>query len=115
MPVEPLVLDDTSVDDPGNYGFEVIRADTGASLTLNAVLVAGRRQVRLRLSADAPATDLHVRYAWSGGATSVDAGRTTGSRGCLRDSGTDTFTISATPKELWEWAPIHSFLIEYGA
>ena len=115
VPVEPLVLDDTSVDDPGNYGFEVIRADTGASLTLNAVLVAGRRQVRLRLSADAPATDLHVRYAWSGGATSVDAGRTTGSRGCLRDSGTDTFTISATPKELWEWAPIHSFLIEYGA
>jgi hypothetical protein len=111
VPSGSLALDTTNVSDPGKSGFSLYRRDTWASVAISSVTITARNCVRIITSGDLPDATLHLRYAWEGGGTGVNAGRTTGSRGNLRDSSPDTFTISGTPKPLYNWAPIHSFVI----
>ncbi|MGI3168387.1 hypothetical protein ACRARG_04495 [Pseudooceanicola sp. C21-150M6] len=112
VPVEPLVIDTTNVAALAARGYQVYRRDSNLALTIASVAVVARRFVQITMSADLPATDIQVRYAWQGGATGVNAGRTTGSRGNMRDSDAATFGISGDDYALWHWAPIHHFDID---
>lgn len=84
VPVPPLVLDDTLVSDPGNYGFAYTDA-SGAPPTITAVELAGEDTVRITLDAEPVGGNRRVSYAMSGIANQP-AGPTTGARGNLRDS-----------------------------
>lgn len=111
VPVAPLVMDTAWITDPGNGGFTITKVSDGTAVAITGAAVVGDRFVSLTFNADLPAQLLSVHYAWAGGATGANAGRTTGSRGCLRDSSPDTVTISAVVKHLYNWMPIHSFKV----
>jgi len=112
VPVEPLVIDTTTVVDPGNYGFRAFNSDTMTEIALSAVSVVNRRCIKLTTSSAIPAGGVTVRYAWSGGGDGIPAGRQTGSRGCVRDSDTSVFDPSGIAKNLYNWLPIHSVIIK---
>ena len=111
MPTGPLVLDTTNVSDPGQKGFNLYSGSTEITVSNVAVVGLGRRCVRLTASADIPAGTIRVDYAHKGGATGVYAGRSTGSRGCLRDSDPAIFDPSGINKPLFNWAPIHRITV----
>lgn len=112
VPTAPLVIDTVAVSNPGNAGFSVIRTDTGAALAVASVAVSGRSGVKITLTDDLPSAGIAVRYAYRNGTDSANAGRTTGDRGCLRDSTADTFDVNGSAKSLAHWAPIHSLTVE---
>ncbi|NBQ13092.1 MAG: hypothetical protein EBU31_00415 [Proteobacteria bacterium] len=111
VPTGPLVLDTTNVSDPGQKGFNLYSGSTEITVSNVAVVGLGRRCVRLTASADIPAGTIRVDYAHKGGATGVYAGRSTGSRGCLRDSDPAIFDPSGINKPLFNWAPIHRITV----
>lgn len=90
VPVAPLVLDDSVVSDPGNYGFEY---EDGGSAAISSVAVDANRSDTVILTLDGARSGAGtVRYAWTG-TSGADAGPATGARGCLRDSdATETIT-----------------------
>ncbi len=104
VPVGPLVLDTVNVTDPGNYGFEVFDAN-GSALGIASVSVAGNRaQITLATTPTGPVT---VGYALGTALTGANAGRTTGARGCLRDSDSATGwanDASGQPYKLFNWS-----------
>ena len=106
-----LAWGDDYVTDPGNYGFTVQKADYSATLTISDVRLVGLKQVVIELSAD-PGVPVEVQYAFNGGTT--DAGRISGSRGCLRDTTGDTLTFDAADLDwpMHHWAPLHRFIID---
>lgn len=83
VPVAPLVIDTSVVSDPGGYGFEAFDDAGYVSVSTVSVLPDGK-SVKITASRELGA-GAGVSYAWR---TTVDAwaGRTTGPRGCLRDS-----------------------------
>lgn len=85
VPTPPLVLDTTTVANPGNYGFEVAG---GGSIT-SVSLAANGHDVYI----DVTGTVTRLRYAYTG-VSGANSGPTTGARGCLRDS---TSTGNVTP------------------
>jgi hypothetical protein len=83
-----LVLDTTTVSDPGNYGFEWVQTG-GTAQTISSVALSGdSTQVIITLSGDpgTPATQ-RLRYAYTG-TPGNSGGPTTGPRGCVHDSDT---------------------------
>jgi len=107
VPVGPLVIDTVSVTDPGQKGFNLYSGSTEVPISAVSIVGLGKRTVLLTTSSDIPAGSIRVDYAHKGGATNVNAGRTTGSRGCLRDSDPAVFDPSGINKPLFNWAPIH--------
>jgi hypothetical protein len=100
MPTPPLVLDAVSVNDPGNFGFEVTVG--GSPATISTVEVVGGTSVRITL-ASAPTGAVRVRYAMRGYITPFSGGYTASEqpRGCLRDSATAVATYDGTTLRNW--------------
>jgi hypothetical protein len=99
VPSPPLVLDETLVGNPGNYGFEY--TDTsGAPPAIAAVALVDATTVQITLAAEPVGGNRRLRYAFTG-APGAPAGPMTGARGNLRDS-------DATPSRhgypLYNWA-----------
>lgn len=113
VPVEPLVFDEVNISNPGSYGFRLTNEETGTTITTTSanIKVVGRRCVRIILGDDLPTTKVRLTYAHIGGSTGVAAGRTTGPRGCLRDSDPAIFDPSGINKPLFNWAPVHKFIL----
>jgi hypothetical protein len=84
VPAPPLVLDETIVTNPGNYGFGYSDS-SGAAPTITSVALAGDDSVVITLSAEPVGGNQRVTYAMNGIA-GQPAGPTTGPRGNLRDS-----------------------------
>jgi hypothetical protein len=98
VPAPPLVLDETLVTNPGNYGFGY--TDTsGAPPTITSVALAGEDSVVITLSAPPVAGNQRVTYAQNG-IVGQPAGPTTGARGNLRDSDS---TASRHGYSLFNW------------
>jgi hypothetical protein len=84
VPAPPLVLDTTTVSDPGANGFELTDA-SGGPRGIAEVKVTGPDTVTVRLSAAPPAGGGRLRYAHTG-AIDAAGGPRSGPRGNLRDS-----------------------------
>jgi hypothetical protein len=95
-----LVLDDTSIDDPGNYGFEYVDAGDGNSVSISGVALNGTDSVDITLSDTPTGTAQKLRYAYTG-TSGNGGGATTGPRGCLRDE--DDRYISRYGYNLYNW------------
>jgi len=101
IPATALVLDTTTVNNPGNYGFEWYDAGDGNSVTISSVALAeSDTEVDITLSDTPTGTGQQVRYAYTG-TSGNDAGATTGARGCLRDN--DIGTTSRHGYGLYNW------------
>ncbi len=90
VPEPPLVLDTEVVNDPGDYGFEVI--DNNGVVSIAAVRLSGPEQVEIVLSRQ-PVGSSRVRYAYSGPRLADIwgvGGAYVGARGNLRDSDAST-------------------------
>ncbi|MCA8954804.1 MAG: hypothetical protein KDC87_01950 [Planctomycetes bacterium] len=98
VPEPPLVLDTTSVVDPGNFGFEY----TDSSPTpprIRKVSLVDEDTIRIELDAAPTAAAKFVRYAYTG-KPGAFSGPKTGVRGNLRDSD-DTPSLYASPLHNW--------------
>lgn len=104
IPGTALVLDDTNVDDPGNYGFEYADNGDGNSVSISSVALAeSDTEVDITLSDTPTGTGQVVRYAWTG-TPGADGGPTTGPRGCLRDD--DASFTSRHGYDLENWCVV---------
>jgi len=111
----PLTLDASLVTDPGGFGFEVGQYNASGvwvDATLASVTVAGGEAVLIRTSADLPAGELVVRYAYRGGTSGGFSGRTSGARGCLQAPTGRTFTNPSGTTTEFLRPPIHQIYIE---
>ncbi len=111
VPVGPLVIDTTNVSDPGQKGFNLYSNGIEVAITNVSVVGLGKKIVRLTTGTNIPVGTVTVDYAHKGGATSQPAGRSTGSRGCLRDSDPAVFDPLGIAKHLYNWAPIHRITV----
>ena len=98
VPAPPLVLDETIVTNPGNYGFGYSDS-SGAAPTITSVALAGEDSVVITLSAPPVGGNQRVTYAMNG-TPGQPAGPTTGARGNLRDSDA---TVSRHGYALFNW------------
>ena len=96
VPVEPLVLDNVLVSDPGDYGFEY--ADDTSTAAIQSVAVLNPTTIRITLTATPTGSNKTIRYAMSGYSDPRVGGD--GPRGCLRDSDP---AISAIGGPLFNW------------
>jgi hypothetical protein len=96
VPVPPMVLDTTNVTDPGSYGFTY--TDDGTPPAISSVALDGSNVV-VTLASTPTGANKKIRYALATTAL-ANAGRTTGPRGCLRDSDPATWSSGA----LYNWA-----------
>lgn len=103
--VAPIVLDTTTVDDPGNYGFQIFDS-SGAEVTIDSVAVAGT-DIVITTSTD-PGLGSEVAYAMQGhpGAR-IPA---TMARGCVRDS--DPAVSEHNGMALWNWGVHFRFAVD---
>lgn len=83
VPKPPLVLDTTTVTDPGNHGFEVVD-ELGGAVSITNVAIAGNDTVAITLASSATAS-MRVRYAMRATPQTCPGSRQ-GPRGNLRDS-----------------------------
>lgn len=106
-PVAELVLDNVTVVDPGNSGFDLVDAG-GNALAISSVTVLPGRRVKLVATAALPAV-VDVRYAWRA-TNDQHGGPLLGPRGCLRDDAgvRETFTVGTDVRPLHNWCPIFS-------
>jgi hypothetical protein len=113
-----LLIDDSWVSDPGNYGFQLFEDDGTTEVTISAVEVLGDGCTVKLTCSTTPAAGWIMRYAFrftEGYLTAADYGRLAGPRGCLRDNAGDTLTFEIGDG-LGDWdahnyAPIHDFVI----
>lgn len=82
VPVAPLVLDTTTISDPGHYGFDFV--DDSASASIASVALLDSTTVRITLTGTPTGANKRIRYALDGYADPRLPGQ--GPRGCLRDS-----------------------------
>ncbi len=106
VPAPPLVLDTTSITDPGNYGFEYTD-DSGAPPAITAVALTSPTTVKITLASEPTGGGKRVRYAYTG-VIGARAGTTSGPRGNLRDSDA---TVSRSGKPLQNWAVHFDFAV----
>ncbi len=99
VPVPPLVLDATTVSDPGHFGFE-FWDNSGSTPAITAVALDGATAVKITLAKAPGGTTRRIRYAYTG-KPGASAGPATGPRGCLRDSDA---TASRSGYALFNWA-----------
>lgn len=95
-----LVLDNTNVTDPGDYGFEYSDNGDGNSVSIDNVALNDTDKVDITLTGTPTGTGQRLRYAYTG-TPDNDAGPETGARGCLRDD--DTRFTSRHGYNLWNW------------
>jgi len=102
--VGDLVLDDTTIDDPGNFGFQWVQVGGTARAISSIALANSNTQLEITLDGDpgAPSAQsiIYAGPATAGNATGFDGGPSTGPRGCVRDSDA-TEGFSEIP--LWNW------------
>lgn len=84
VPVPPLVLDETLVSNPGNYGFAYVD-DSGAPPAIVDVALVDDTSVAITLARAPVGPGGRIRYALDG-VPEQPAGPMTGARGNLRDS-----------------------------
>jgi hypothetical protein len=94
VPVRPLVLDTVRVTNPGSYGFNALDS-LGNQIKIKSVAIVSDTSV-LIICARAPSV---ITYAING--TFKKAGRTSGPRGCLRDSQGDSIPFGNWPLHNW--------------
>lgn len=99
VPQLPLVLDDVTLAATTNYGFAVL--DGVAAATVSAIKTDGR-DVVITL-ASVPTGAVTVRYALDYLGAGLAIGN--GASGNLRDSTTDTISISSVSRPLYHVAP----------
>lgn len=99
VPAPPLVLDETLVQNPGNFGFEFTDS-SGAPPAIVEVALAGPSAVRITLASAPVGGNQRLRYAATG-VPGQWGGPTTGPRGNLRDSDP---TPSRHGYTLYNWA-----------
>lgn len=102
-PAGKLVLDTALVTNPGNYGFSLVDG-AGSPLAIASVSI---RYDMVAIVATAPIpVGAKLRYAFIGGTTGQLPSRTTGPRGCLRDSQGDQilFDPAGVNWPLHNWA-----------
>lgn len=91
VPTPPLVLDTTTVSNPGNYGFTYTCGSSPPAIS--SVALSGDTSVAITLASTPSAqcqTDDVIRYALTVNAN-TNGGPTTGARGNVRDSASATF------------------------
>ncbi len=98
VPAPPLVLDDITVSDPGNYGFGYTDS-SDAPPSIVSVALVGEDSVRVTLSRTPVGGNQRIRYAMDG-VPGQPAGPMTGARGNLRDSDT---SMSRHGYPLFDW------------
>ena len=106
VPVAPLVFDEVSVSNPGNYGFYLYNAGTVAIESVE--LLATENKVRI-VATDVIPPSATITYAFDNG-VGGKSGKTEGARGNLRDS--DPAVSQDGKFNLYNWAfsfelPIH--------
>lgn len=106
VPTAPLVLDTVNVSDPGNYGFNVVNS-SGTDISISSVDVISENRVKIQTSAPIP-TGCFLRYGWNGTETT---GRTTGPRGCLRDSDPLIFDPTNLNLPMYNWCTMFQYQI----
>ncbi|MNJ32356.1 hypothetical protein D3C77_270190 [compost metagenome] len=97
-PSGPLVVDTSSVTDPGNWGLRYV--DDTSSASIQSVRLAGRGTVEITLSAVPTGANPRIGIADIGTANAA-GGPTTGPRSCLRDSSPD---LDAYGQPVFNWA-----------
>ena len=101
--VAPIVIDTTTVADPGNYGLIWLDDNDGNSVSITKVgAVTGGRKIMLTLSAIPTGTNPRIGTARA--PLSHRIGPVAGARSCIRDSSPDTCTIAGTAYKLHRWA-----------
>ncbi|MBX3226581.1 MAG: hypothetical protein KIT84_32020 [Labilithrix sp.] len=98
VPSPPLVLDDVTVQNPADYGFEIAQ-DGAPPPNIESVDVTAPDTVTLLLAAEPTGQNRRLRYAFTG-TPAANGGPTTGARGNLRDSDA---TKSRAGYNLWNW------------
>jgi hypothetical protein len=95
-PTGALVLDDVTISDPGNYGYQMHLA---GGVDIAAVTQTGDRQITLTCTGNVPSGAL-LSYAHYNG-TYGTSGRLTGARGCVRDSDPEISRWNGQPMRNW--------------
>lgn len=106
-----LALDDTAVDDPGNYGFEWEQVGGSARTISSVALFNSNTQIKVTLSGDpgSPSTE-RLHYADQDLFPASVGGGDNGPRGCLRDSDP---TASLYAYDLFNWCVHFDYAIGY--
>ena len=94
LPSGVLALDNTFINDPGNYGFEFYAGTGGNTPTITGVAITDWNKVQITLSAIPTGTGRQIRYAYTAQNTGSKGGGLTwgggpnngGPRGCLRNT-----------------------------
>ncbi|WP_428663544.1 hypothetical protein [Runella sp.] len=107
VPVEPLVLDTVTINNPGNYGFSLV-SSSGAAITINSVTLTGSNRIRI-VAATAILAGSKLRYGFNG--VLGGSGPTGGTRGCVRDSQNVNFNPNGTNFRIYNWMPITEYTI----
>jgi hypothetical protein len=102
VPVGPLVIDRSSISDPGRAGFGLVASDGSPLAQSMDPYVYGSDKLVLTTASTLPAGTT-VRAGWVAEAQKADSGPTTGGRTCLRDS--DPMLFDPTGYRL----PMHSY------
>lgn len=102
--VGSLVLDDTTITDPGNYGFVWSQTGGTARSIASVALINSDTQIQITLDGD-PGSPTAQTITYAGPSTASnptgnDGGPSTGPRGCVRDSDT---TEGFTETPLYNW------------
>lgn len=105
-PVGKLVFDTELVTNPGNYGFSLVDS-AGTPLSIASVSIR-YDMVSVVAAATIPA-GAKLRYAFIGGTTGQLPSRTTGPRGCLRDSQGDQMLFD---QDGVNW-PLHNWAMPF--
>jgi hypothetical protein len=107
VPVKPIVIDEALITNPGNYGFAVFNASS-VEIAINRVWVSAADKITIRTATDLPAS-WSVSYAHKVYNYATASGRTSGSRGNIRDSD-DTVSYYSdaygVPYPLYNWSVI---------
>lgn len=101
VPTAPLVLDNTTLANTTNFGFQV-RDGTGNPVTISSITVKNSQEVHLVLSSE-PTGHAIVRYGLDYRGTGLTF--LGGGSGNLRDSTTDKITISGLDRPLYHVCP----------
>jgi len=97
--VAPLVLDDITVTNPGNYGFQVFDSSNNLVTISSVSLGSSGKDIIIETSSD-PGDGSEIAYALIGYA-SVPRNPAFMPRGCVRDSDPAVSELNSCP--LWNW------------
>jgi hypothetical protein len=108
VPVEPLVLDTTTLTNPGNYGIEWIDNGDGNTPTISSVTVTGDDELTIVLSTTPTGTGQKLGFARTV-ALNTGSDINVGPRTNIRDSSTDVSIYDAAP--LYNWCCVSEIAV----